>query len=58
MPGNIVVGRTDLFHGAFDYLLVAPLTGDAAMHRPGACKRCRSDWLREVGDQIARLVDG
>ncbi len=27
----VVVGRTDLFHSAFDYLLVVPLTGDAAM---------------------------
>lgn len=27
----VVVGRGDLFHGDFGYLLVVPLTGDAAM---------------------------
>ncbi|MGH7736363.1 MAG: type II toxin-antitoxin system PemK/MazF family toxin [Candidatus Tyrphobacter sp.] len=27
----IVVGRSDLFHSAFDYLLVVPLTGDAPL---------------------------
>jgi mRNA-degrading endonuclease toxin of MazEF toxin-antitoxin module len=27
----IVVGRSDLFHGDFGYLLVVPLTSDAAM---------------------------
>ena len=27
----VVVGRGDLFHGEFGYLLVVPLTGDASM---------------------------
>lgn len=32
----VVVGRSDLFHDDFDYLLVVPLTGDVPLQIVGA----------------------
>lgn len=32
----VVVGRSDLFHSEFDYLLVVPLTGDLPLRIVGA----------------------
>lgn len=32
----VVVGRGDLFHSAFEFLLVVPLTGDKPLHIAGA----------------------